>query len=126
MAMGPKIVMENCTGCGACMEACARTQFGSEDVSLSMIRVAEVDGARQMTACTLCGACAEVCPVEAIRPDPRGVIIVDEDTCIGCGACSGACPFDLIRMTAAGKARKCMRCAACVMACPNGVFQPPE
>ncbi len=55
-SMSIEVVIENCTGCGLCIEACP---FGA-------IEMADDTAAIDLDECTLCGACIEACALEAI------------------------------------------------------------
>ena len=55
--MSFKIDSNECTGCGACVEACPRQAITIRD-DLAVINE---------KLCTQCGTCAEVCPVGAIH-----------------------------------------------------------
>lgn len=51
-----KIDQEVCTGCGACLGACAYDALEMKDDKASV----------DLDKCTLCGSCVDVCPVECI------------------------------------------------------------
>lgn len=48
--------------------------------------------------CLGLGTCVGVCPVDAIKIEPDGIAIIDEEKCISCGKCAAACPKKVIRM----------------------------
>jgi NAD-dependent dihydropyrimidine dehydrogenase PreA subunit len=58
--------------------------------------------------CRGCGACLLTCPEHAIRPGPRGSLVVLaagplvvlEDLCSECGECVEICPADAIEVIA--------------------------
>jgi electron transfer flavoprotein alpha subunit len=54
--LGIEILIEECTGCGACVKACP---FGAIIIK---DKKAEIDA-----GCTLCGACVDSCKFEAIE-----------------------------------------------------------
>jgi ferredoxin len=52
-----KLDLEECTGCGSCVDACPEEAIELQD------DVAVIDQA----ACTGCGSCVDACPNEAIE-----------------------------------------------------------
>ena len=53
----PKIDVDECTGCGLCIDVCEQEALGlSDDIAIIS----------NMDSCIGCGDCAEECPVEAI------------------------------------------------------------
>ena len=46
--------------------------------------------------CTHCGICIQNCPAEAMRPDDRGVPVIDYKKCINCFCCAEVCPDEAI------------------------------
>lgn len=67
--MGIKVVLEKCTGCGACVHACP------------VEAICMVDGKAVIDydLCILCGACVEACPVDAIELEKRGRVVAPAD-----------------------------------------------
>ena len=53
--MGIRVDIDECTGCGSCIDACP---FGLIEIVDDIARIRE--------GCNLCGACRDVCPVDAI------------------------------------------------------------
>ena len=53
--MGIRVDIDECTGCGSCIDACP---FGLIEIVDDVARIRE--------GCNLCGACRDVCPVDAI------------------------------------------------------------
>ena len=56
--MGIRVDIDECTGCGSCIDACP---FGLIEIIDDVARIGE--------GCNLCGACRDVCPVDAIIID---------------------------------------------------------
>ncbi len=56
--MAYKILADECTACGTCIDECPVEAISEGDVY-------KIDP----DICTDCGACADVCPVEAIVPE---------------------------------------------------------
>ena len=110
---GMSIDIDKCTGCGACMVACAvennipPAPEGADDrKGITWIRVFRVDngaaGADRRWAfvpmlCQQCGEntpCASVCPQQAVEVDPAtGIVGQMPERCLGCRYCMAACPY---------------------------------
>ena len=56
--MGIRVDIDECTGCGSCIDACP---FGLIEIVDDVARIRE--------GCNLCGACRDVCPVDVIIID---------------------------------------------------------
>ena len=56
--MGIRVDIDECTGCGSCIDACP---FGLIEIVDDVARIGE--------GCNLCGACRDVCPVDVIIID---------------------------------------------------------
>lgn len=110
---GMVIDLDRCTGCGACMLACAvennvpSTPPGSDDRrGLTWIRVYRANhhepGQSASTAfipipCQHCDKntpCMSVCPQNAVDKDPdTGIVSQIPPRCLGCRYCMAACPY---------------------------------
>ncbi len=136
------IDLNRCTRCDDCVRACAATHEGTP----RFLRQGLTHGQWMFAqACMHCAdpVCMIGCPTGAIARDSnRGLITINDRTCIGCGTCATSCPYSNIQMTPlmdrAGKpvlaretglpvlkAAKCDLCIegqggpACQRACPH-------
>jgi Fe-S-cluster-containing dehydrogenase component/CRP-like cAMP-binding protein len=136
------IDLDRCTRCDDCVRACA----AAHDNNPRFLRHGPAQGHHMVAnACMHCldPVCMIECPTGAIHRDPaRGLVVINDRTCIGCRACAKNCPYDAIRMVeirdARGnllldqnsekpiaKATKCDLCIdqlggpACQRACPH-------
>ncbi len=119
---------ERCTGCGCCEMACSLRHHRECDPSRAHISVARLrdDGAVRAVpvTCRQCedALCVTLCPAEALRRDgARGVVVVDEGSCIGCRTCVEVCPVGAPAVDRRlGTAQKCTLCDGdplCVKVC---------
>ena len=140
------INIDRCVRCDDCVRACSSTHGGNP----RFIRHGKTRGNFMVTnACMHCvdPVCMIGCPTGAIhRNVEKGVVVINDDTCIGCGTCADSCPYDNIRLveirdlhgrpvldpkteTPILKATKCDLCytqlggPACVRACPHDALQ---
>jgi Fe-S-cluster-containing dehydrogenase component/CRP-like cAMP-binding protein len=140
------INVDKCVKCDECVSACASTHGGNP----RFIRHGKTHGNFMVAnACMHCvdPVCMIGCPTGAIhRNVEKGVVVINDDTCIGCGTCASSCPYDNIRLVEIRdlkgrpvldpqtempilKATKCDLCysqlggPACVRACPHDALQ---
>ena len=126
--------MEKCIGCRLCEVICSLSHENSVMPSRSRIEVVTINPSIDLPVyCYQCtdAPCAEVCPVNAIKRNENGVMIIDEETCINCRACTKACPFGCTGINSEGKVFKCDMCDGdpeCVKICPTHAlkFEQPE
>jgi sulfur reductase FeS subunit len=94
-----------CTGCNACMAACAienQTPFwaGKWRTTVEDIEKGNSDDtAGRLFFPRLCNHCSNppcvtVCPTGATYQTADGIVDVDDSVCMGCQACTLACPYD--------------------------------
>jgi len=107
------IDVDRCTGCGACMVACAiennvapAEQNASDRTGVTWLRVYPVSNGEPFAAhdmvyvpmtCQQCGnhtPCVSVCPQNAVEVDPTtGIVAQIPQRCLGCRYCMTACPY---------------------------------
>jgi menaquinone reductase, iron-sulfur cluster-binding subunit len=110
---GMVIDLDRCTGCGACVMACAvennvppAAADATENTGLSWMRVSRAgdggayprgDVAYIPMMCQQCeteAPCVSVCPQNAVEVDPQtGIVAQVPQRCLGCRYCMAACPY---------------------------------
>jgi len=104
---GMSIDLDKCTGCGACMIACAVENNvpplpqANDRNGITWIRVFRLengdDSAFLPVLCQHCGnepPCVSVCPQQAVQVDPEtGIVAQIPQRCLGCRYCMTACPY---------------------------------
>lgn len=100
----PVVIPDNCTACGACVEACPK--------DLLELRPKGKKDRRIFVSC--------------MNKDKGGIAKKScEVACIGCGKCVKVCSFDAITLDnflAYIDADKCKLCRRCVAECPTGAI----
>ena len=61
-AQHPQVIVERCTGCGECQDACRE---GAIDLETDVARINPKD-------CLSCGRCIRACPEQALKPVQQG------------------------------------------------------
>jgi len=117
--------LTRCVGCRKCAHACIAENNQSretpDDISMSYIRVLELDkGSINLeksdqyydsekvpekdkyympVQCHQCreSPCTKACPVNATWQEDDGIVTIDYNWCIGCRYCMAACPYDARR-----------------------------
>ncbi len=110
---GMVIDLDRCTGCGACMAACAvennvppARPGVNERTGITLLRVHRLDNGLPFPenrtvyvplSCQQCDQhtpCVSVCPQNAVELDPAtGVVSQMPERCLGCRYCMTACPY---------------------------------
>jgi len=115
-----------CSGCRACLLACALQMFGVNNpkrAALAVIPHFPAPGHYEVRTCTQCGVCADICPTGVIRRDDRGVYTIARAGCTDCGLCARVCPEQVIfRYPEPPVPIKCDACGECVAFCGMGAL----
>lgn len=104
---GMFIDIDRCTGCGACMVACAVENnipplpAATDRKGVTWIRVHRIGNGERSAfvpvLCQHCGhdaPCVHVCPQQAADVDPTtGIVGQMPQRCLGCRYCMAACPY---------------------------------
>jgi DMSO reductase iron-sulfur subunit len=133
--------LNKCTGCEACVVACAienELPWGSSwrwVETYNEPRWPQIPLFHLSLACNHCSdaPCQKHCPALAYSKDEAtGAVVLDQNRCMGCKYCTWACPYDAPRFDAdQGVVEKCTFCnerqkeghlPACVSQCPTGAL----
>ncbi len=138
------IDQDRCVRCDDCVRACA----AAHDNNPRFLRHGRTYGNYMVAnACMHCvdPVCMIGCPTGAIHREPKGQVVINDNTCIGCATCANSCPYNNIRMVQIQsedqewildheerpviKATKCDLCIdqlggpACQRACPHDALK---
>ena len=100
----PVVIDDNCTACGACVDACPRDiielrKKNKKDRKIFVSCINEEKGAvakkNCSVACIGCAKCFKVCPHDAITMN-NNLAFIDADKCKLCRKCVVVCPTSAI------------------------------
>jgi len=100
----PYVIDNNCTACGACVDACPRDiielrKRNKKDRKIYVSCVSQDKGAVTRKACKVgcigCGKCVKVCPFDAITLE-NNLAYIDPIKCKLCRKCVDVCPTNSI------------------------------
>jgi len=120
-----------CSRCRMCELICAFHHYGVGNPRRARIQVIPLGKGEDIpVTCLNCEdpPCMDICPTGALhRPEPEGMVRVQEDVCIGCAMCVNACPIGAMTLDPVeGTAAKCDLCQGdpqCVLYCPPKVLK---
>jgi anaerobic carbon-monoxide dehydrogenase iron sulfur subunit len=117
---------EHCTGCEACVYACATRHWGTP--ARIQVRGDEAEGHFLPITCVGCPdrPCIATCPEGAVRLSNRiNLPRINLEKCTGCGLCVKVCPLRAITLRDK-KVYKCDLCGGrpdCAEACIPGAIR---
>ena len=120
-----------CSRCRMCELICTLQHHGVGNPRRARIQVIPLGKGEDIPiTCLNCEEppCMNICPTGALqRPEPEGMVKVQEDVCIGCAMCVNACPIGAMTLDPVeGIAAKCDLCQGdpqCVSYCPAKVLK---
>ncbi len=137
--------LNQCTGCEACVVACAienELPWGTSWRRVETHNENHLPGIPFFHLSLACNHCADApcqkhCPALAYSKDEfTGAVVLDPNLCMGCKYCTWACPYDAPAYNpSVGVVEKCTFCndrqkeghsPACVAQCPTGALQLGE
>lgn len=132
----PHVIVEKCTACGKCVDACPRGLFDIQPVSQKVVvrcfnqQKGAITAKTCKVGCIACKKCEKTCPFDAIHV--KGFMaVIDPEKCTNCGLCAEVCPKKTIEDGV--EARKiayvqdtCDGCGACEEACPVKAIEGKE
>lgn len=99
---GMVLEKNKCTGCKACVAACANrngTPSGIHWCSVDVEEIGTSENFKVINTASLCNHCENApcvgaCPTGSSQKDENGIVWVDYSLCIGCKSCMMACPYN--------------------------------
>ncbi len=133
-AQSDKNFIQNCDGCGACVDACPQGIIEKVEANRPVVNFARA-------GCTFCGQCIDVCKRDALinLPELRrswrwraevSISCLDKKGIV-CRACEAACEHDAIRFRpllggrtdVSVRLEDCDGCGVCIAACPSSAIK---
>lgn len=120
-----------CSRCRMCELICAFQHHAVGNPRRARIQVITLGQGEDIpVTCLNCKdpPCMNICPTGSLhRPEPEGMVRVQEDLCIGCAMCVNACPVGAMTLDPVeGLAIKCDLCQRdpqCILYCPAKVLK---
>jgi len=92
------------------------------------IKFDEIKGKFKPRFCIQCPEawCISACPLDAIKREDSGALVILEEICSRCGLCIDVCPYEAIAQENSGSIVLCDLCAGnpkCAEVCPTGAIK---
>lgn len=108
-----------------CEAVCAEKVFKLDDIRKAALHIRDkANGKVKVSICDQCGDCMVICPVDALKRNKMGVVMLDKKLCVGCNNCTGLCKKGVFQhIRSMPTPYKCIACGICVKACPHGALE---